>query len=81
MECKVLYCRNKRNVILIGIYPEWNVKSLPAISVLCGLNIGIYPEWNVKPNRKLQGRFCLMIGIYPEWNVKLKLKKDCLISL
>ena len=33
---------------IIGIYPEWNVKTNDTTIVKLFAAIGIYPEWNVK---------------------------------
>ena len=71
MECKEKKKSKQKEVLEIGIYPEWNVKvdcvviDNPPFSI-----IGIYPEWNVKICPWLQGVFAACIGIYPEWNVK-----------
>ena len=34
--------------MIIGIYPEWNVKSNIFLVFPVNHTIGIYPEWNVK---------------------------------
>ena len=72
MECKVVCVRPGRPYDKIGIYPEWNVKSLLRLQESPFAFIGIYPEWNVKIISLKMLFKLLLIGIYPEWNVKSK---------
>ena len=70
MECKDYQAYQDLVALVIGIYPEWNVKSISLIHSLAANFIGIYPEWNVKIDNFKYGALKLEIGIYPEWNVK-----------
>ena len=48
VECKVALENSVYKALTIGIYPEWNVKSINIEFYKKAVSIGIYPEWNVK---------------------------------
>ena len=48
MECKVETFVDISAPVVIGIYPEWNVKTGKYVFISELHIIGIYPEWNVK---------------------------------
>ena len=58
-------------MVMIGIYPEWNVNFFTSRIVFYFIPIGIYPEWNVNLAYQLPEHSFIRIGIYPEWNVNL----------
>ena len=79
MECKVSSVRLKTLFIIIGIYPEWNVKIL----LLC-FSHSSRLDWNIsrmecKAPQAVSAPTCIYIGIYPEWNVKIVATAVCAI--
>ena len=48
MECKGKVTNHHIIYFTIGIYPEWNVKTISTPKNTVSEFIGIYPEWNVK---------------------------------
>ena len=72
MECKDGSNRRPCSGILIGIYPEWNVKQFAPCAIYDLIRIGIYPEWNVKDDDINAGKFII---IY--WNIS---RMECKVA-
>ena len=50
LECKETFIKDSESRLVIGIWPDWNVKLLDLGSWCLANPIGIWPDWNVKIN-------------------------------